>query len=365
MEGTGGIRMFLVAGTDSYLVEERVAELLREIDPSLPANQFALEKVDGAASNADDALEALRRTSEALAQTGFFAENKTVWLRGLSFSGKDRTSASEEVREAVEKFRERLRSDGVPEGTALVVSSASMAKNSALYNTFKALEKAGKAKIFDVGGGDANSAKRVVDRMLKADGRKMSAGVLSAFVARVGNDAARLRSECEKLFAYTGGREPTAGDVAEICTLEPGGVAWEIQSAFGKRDLPGTLEVLRKLLSDRKASEIFLIRLLLGRVADIDVAVCAREKGLLAPDGRSWRADLPPEDAAAVRDLGQADPLSRPPFQKVPVLEESAGWTPRQVRQARTALVKGHEKLVSAGVPPAAVLEIAVCEALS
>ena len=207
MADDSGTRMFLVAGTDSYLVEERVAELLREIDPTLPGNEFALEKVDGAASTVDDALEALRRVSEALAQTSFFAENKTVWLRGLSFSAqKDRTSGSEEVRAALERFRDRLKSDGVPDGTVLVVSSSTIAKNSVLYNGFKTLEKAGRARIFDVGGGDANSAKRTVDKLLKADGRKMSAQVLSAFVSRVGNDAARLRSELEKLFAYTGGK---------------------------------------------------------------------------------------------------------------------------------------------------------------
>ena len=78
---TGGgadVRMFLVVGADSYLVEERVSELLREIDPSLGTNDFSLEKIDGAASNADEAVGALRRVSEALAQTSFFAESKTV-----------------------------------------------------------------------------------------------------------------------------------------------------------------------------------------------------------------------------------------------------------------------------------------------
>ena len=366
---TGGgadVRMFLVVGADSYLVEERVSELLREIDPSLGTNDFSLEKIDGAASNADEAVDALRRVSEALAQTSFFAESKTVWLRAVSFSGKNaRTSDAADVRDAVEGFRDRLAESGVPDGTTLVVSGDGIAKNSLLFNGFKKLEKAGRAKIVDVGGGDAGSAKKIVDRMLSATGRKMSAAVLSAFVSRVGNDAARLRSECEKLFAYTGGKEPTAEDVAEICTLEPNGVAWELQSAFGRRDLQRTLFELHKLFSMPKPSEIYFARLLLARLADIEIAVAAREKGLLAADGRGWRADLSGPDADAVRDLGSADPLSKPPFQRVPVLEQAQGWNSAQVRKARLALMRGHENLVSSSAPPSTVLELAICEALS
>lgn len=362
----GGVRMFLVVGSDSYLVEERVSELLSEIDPSLRTNEFALEKIDGAASNAEEALVALERVSAALAQTSFFAENKTVWLRAVSFAGKNaRTTEAEDVKRAVDVFRDRLVSAGVPDGTTLVVSGDGIAKNSLLYNGFKKLEKAGTGKILDAGGGDATSAKRVVDRILAATGRKMSSAVLSAFVSRVGNDAARLRSECEKLFAYTAGKEPTADDVSEICTLEPNGVAWEIQSAFGSRDLPRTLAVLHKLLSMPKASEIYLARLLLARLADIDVAVAAREKGLLAPDGRGWKSGLSGADAEAVRDLGAADPLSKPPFQKLPVLENAARWTVPAVRKARLALMRGHEYLVSSSAPPSTVLELAICEALS
>lgn len=365
-EGVAGIGMFLVVGSDSYLVEERVSELLHEIDPSLGTNDFGLEKVDGAASNAEEALEALRRVGESLAQTSFFAESKTVWLRAVSFAGKNaRTSEAGEVREAVERFRERLASDGVPEGTRLVVSGDGIAKNSLLYNGFKKLEKAGRAKIIDVGGGDAGSAKKIVDRMLSDTGRKMSSSVLSAFVSRVGNDAARLRSECEKLFAYTGGKEPTAEDVAEICILEPNGVAWELQSAFGRRDLQRTLFELHKLFSMPKPSEIYFARLLLSRLADIEIAVAAREKGLLAADGRGWRADLSGPDADAVRDLGSADPLSRPPFQRVPVLEQAQGWNTAQVRKARLALMRGHENIVTTSATPSTVLELAICEALS
>ena len=361
----GSVRAFLVVGTDSYLVEERVSELLREVDPSLPGNDFGLEKIDGSVSSVDGALSALESVRASAAQTGLFASNKTVWLRGVSFcAANDRTSSSESVREAVDSFRDWLVGGGIPEGTSLIVSGTTIAKNGKLFNGFKALEKAGGAKIFDVGGGDSRSAKRVVDKLLAERSLKMPAPVLSAFVARVGTDTARLKSEFEKLFAYTGGKEPTQEDVAEICTLEPGGVAWEIQSAFGSRSLPRTLTVLHKLLLLPKASEILLVRLMLSRLAEIEIAVGAREKGLLSPDGRSWRRDLGGEDAEAVAALGAADIFSKPPFQRQPVLSDAAGWTSDSVRRARLALMRGHEAMVTTQTPAATILETAVCEAL-
>ena len=95
------------------------------------------------------------------------------------------------------------------------------------------------------------------------------------------------------------------------------------------------------------------------------VVRAAREKGLLAPDGRGWKSGLSGADAEAVRDLGAADPLSKPPFQKLPVLENAARWTVPAVRKARLALMRGHEHLVSSSAPPSTVLELAICEALS
>ncbi|MBQ7667051.1 MAG: hypothetical protein IJS46_03550 [Kiritimatiellae bacterium] len=366
MEGVEpAIRAYLVVGTDSYLVEECVHDLLHGVDPDAGANEFGLEKIDGMASNVDAAVAALEQTRGAVSQTGLFAESKTVWLRGVSFcAANDRTSSSESVRAAVESFRDWLSGDGVPEGTTLVVSGTGIAKNSKLFNGFKALEKAKKGKIFDVGGGDSTSAKKLVDRILAENKWKMSPPVLSAFVSRVGTDSARLRSECLKLFAYTAGAEPTQADVAEICALEPSGVAWEIQSAFGSRSLPRTLAVLHKLLSLPKASEIQLVRLMLTRLAEIEIAVCARENRLCGPDGRTWRNDLAGQDAAAVAALGPLDVFAKPSFQKNPVVADAAGWSSDQVRRARLALMRGHENLVSASVAASTVLEMAVCEAL-
>ena len=123
--------------------------------------------------------------------------------------------------------------------------------------------------------------------------------------------------------------------------------------------------MLRKLLSDKGTSEIFLIRLLLTRLAEIGIAVDARVGGRLSPDGREWRADLPEEDAAAVRDLGALDLFAKPGFQKAPVLAAASAWTPAMVRRARLALVRGHERLVSSSSPASTVLEIALCDALS
>ena len=91
----------------------------------------------------------------------------------------------------------------------------------------------------------------------------------------------------------------------------------------------------------------------------------ARERGLLSPDGRSWSPALGPADRDAVAALGKADVMSRPSFQKIPIIEQAARWTGAQTRKARIALMHGHERLVTGTVDAQAVLETAVCAALS
>ena len=265
----------------------------------------------------------------------------------------------------LDDFRAELRANGTPPGVSLLVTSANIAKNSGLYKSLQAMEKEGRAAIFDVGGGGADSARRLVERRLAENGWTMSAAVRAAFVARVGSDGGTVVSELEKLFAYTGGAEPTAEDVAEICSVSTEGEIWEISDVFGRRDVTGTIAVVRRLLSNKGSSEMALLRMLEIRIADLALAVDARERGLLAPSGDRWSPALGEADRAAVADLGKADVFARPSFQRGPLLDQARRWTGAQVRRARLALMRAHERMVTQSVDPRALLELAVSEALA
>jgi hypothetical protein len=103
-----------------------------------------------------------------------------------------------------------------------------------------------------------------------------------------------------------------------------------------------------------------------NRLVDLALLADARERGLLAPDGRSWSPALGPADRAAVEALGRADVFARPPFVRGSVVEQARLWTGAQARAARLALMHAHERLVGSGsADDRALLETAVCTALA
>ena len=358
--------LVLVVGSDPFLVDEAAGEALDELSPGWREDEFKVTRVSGAVDRVDDALAALRQVREAILQPGFFAAETVVWLRGVSFSGTDRTSRSDDVRAALDDWRTELRENGLPAGVSLVVSGTGIAKNSVLFNGFSAMAKEGRARVVDAAGGTAGAVQKRAAAALEKNGWTMSAPVLAAFVRRVGTDVGTAMRELEKLFAYTGGAEPTAADVAEICTVSTDGEIWEIQDVFGRRDLAGTLATVAKLLSNKGVKEIALLIMLETRLLDLALLADARERGLLAPDGRSWSPALGPADRAAVEALGKADVLARPSFLRGSIVEQSRLWSGAQVRAARVALMHAHERLVGSGsAEDRAILETAICIALA
>lgn len=358
--------LVLVAGTDPFLVDEAAGEALDALAPGWREDDFKVTRVSGSVDRVDDALAALRQVREAILQPGFFAAETVVWLRGVSFSGTDRTSKSEDVRGALDDWRNELRRDGLPAGVSLVVSGTGIAKNSILFNGFAAMAKEGRARVVDAAGGTATAVQKRAAAALEKNGWTMSAPVLAAFVRRVGTDVGTAMRELEKLFAYTGGAEPTAADVAEICTVCTDGEIWEIQDVFGRRDLAGTLATVAKLLSNKGVKEIALLIMLETRLLDLALLADARERGLLAPDGRTWSPALGPADRAAVEALGKADVLARPSFLRGSIVEQSRLWSGAQVRAARVALMHAHERLVGSGsAEDRAILETAICTSLA
>ena len=353
---------YLVLGPDAYLVEQEADEIVRSVLPDYRKGDFGLEIVNGLVDRVDDAVAALAATRQAFLQTSFFAEDKVVWLRNVSFCGTDRTSKSETVRDAVESFRAELREKGLPEGVTLLVTGTTIAKNSALANTFKAMAKDGAARVVECAGGSAEAALKIVQKTLAAQGRTMGADAMRALVDRAGTDGLTLMSECEKLFAYTAGKEPTVEDVLAICTFHGSDVPWDFADAFGSRDLPAARAALRNLLS-QKVDEVFLLIVLENRLNEISLVVDARERGLLA--GSSWSPALDGEDRAAVADLGKYDVLARPGFMKARVLAQAAKWTRAQTVRARLAVMRAHETAVTVSLNPAPRRELARVEALA
>lgn len=355
----------LLLGSDSFIMDEEARRIVQEILPNHEKGGFDLDVVDGSVDTVDEAIEVIGKTRSAMQQTGFFAEDKVVWLRDVTFCAqKNRVSSSETIKRAVDEFRTELDENGVPGGVTLLISGSQIFKNSLLVNGIKRLEKAGKAEIIDVAGGPA-AVKKLIKRMLDANGWKMDATAVEAFVARVGADGAATVSEIKKLFAYTGGKPATAEDVDAICTLNlSGGEPWRLLDLYTSRDLNGTIGELRRLFA-LKQSEFGLITLLESRAADVFLIADSAARGLLTPDCVSWSGSLSSEQIDAVHALGKLDPFARPPMQRGRLLAYARKWTRAQALHARTALLTCHEQLTSVGADKTTLLELAVTDALS
>lgn len=364
----------LVFGADAFLVEEEAEALLDRVAPDWRGNEFKVQKVPALADRVDDAIAALRAARAAAEQPGFFATDPVVWLRDLSFSqapqSKDRTSDSPAVKAALDEFIDWLENPGPPPGTTLLVTSASIGKATRLFKAIDHLAKANppRAAVVSCAGGTTDAAKKLLARKLRENGWTMSPETSAAFLDRVGTSGSAVVQELEKLFAYTGGKEPTPADIGEICTLAQGGVVWELQHAFGRRDLAGCRRLVENLLSGKRESDVVgMVIMLEQRLCELELAVGAREKNLLEADGRSWSRSLGPEDLSAVAALGKSDVFSKPSFQKIPVLEQAKRWNSQQIRRARMSLMETHERLTSASsaaVSPRVIFDLGLVKAL-
>ncbi len=362
----------LAFGQDRFLVEQAADSILEEYAPDIRENPYSVTKISGLVDRVDDALAVLSSVRAALQQPDFFSPRTVVWLRDLSFSqapqSKDKASSNDNVKDALSDFADFLESQGLPDGCSLLITSCSIGKATRLYKALDRLSKAKgapRARIVDCKGGDSNSVKKLVSRVLTENAWKMDAGTIDEFINRVGMDSATIVNELNKLFTYTGGKEPTIEDIVEICTPAQGAVIWELLNAFGKRDLNGCLKVVDALLTGKKNNEVVGMAIQTeNRLFEISLAVAAREDGLLAADGRGWAPNLPPDDAEAIADLDKYDVFAKPPFQRHPILEQARRWNGARCLKARIALMHANERLTSTGLDQRTIFESALAAAL-
>lgn len=355
-------RLILVIGSDDFLLSVKVTELLAELVPE-SERAFGLETIDAAVETIDSATEAINKTRAALVQQGFFSENKTVWMKDVAFFDSKRLGKSENFAKVIEEFCDWLQAPGIPEGFTLLVSSASIPKSGRFYKTVASLERKNQAKILTVSAPSPRDAALVVKEAVNQLGAVISNAVVEALVAHVGFSPRVLTMEIEKLYLFTGGAEPTIKDVETICTAHAGGEFWDLQDAFGQRDLAKTLNVLRNLY-EKRLDPVFLVAQLQSRLNEIYLIHDSVAAKNLTSRGQ-WANGLSAEQTAAVGRLGKFDIISNASWKLGMVMSQARSWTPVQIRRARKALLTSHERITSIGVDSKALLEMAIADSLS
>ena len=237
------MNLHVIIGEDDYLVSETAKKIV--------GDGVGLEVIDSMNStNADLQLADLRAADASFSTPPFLDPKKVTWWKNVHFlPGGGKKGASEEVKEALEKFAAKLAASPLPENQHFILSGPHLLKTSVFAKTLAA---AAEVVVF-AAGKPWEEAKNAVVRAIDFAGEmglRFAPGVAEKFVSVVGTDTRSLMSELGKMRDYLGDGATTisAADVSEITSqgfgVEP--VVWDVTDAIGARNLSGALAAIRK-----------------------------------------------------------------------------------------------------------------------
>src|ERR1700747_3569892 len=105
-------RVFAVVGSDEGETRRRARELALQLAPK-EAGDFGVDWIDGAADNAEQAVQRIHHAIEAIQTLPFFCSEKLVWLKSVNFLADTSIGRSAGVLAALEEFKEFL-AKGLP-----------------------------------------------------------------------------------------------------------------------------------------------------------------------------------------------------------------------------------------------------------
>ncbi|MBI5686510.1 MAG: DNA polymerase III subunit delta [Verrucomicrobia bacterium] len=354
--------LYLVCGSEEYLVKENARRLVKSLAPKGGA-EFAVEIVDGTVTRADEAVKAIYRVLEAVNTMGFFSSEKLIWLKDANFFGTDKTSEAAIVKEAAGELAEVVKK-GLPTGVTLIVSAAEMDKRRAFY---LACNKLGEVAVFDAidPTKDRDWEGKVTD-FIAAHARALDKTVSRQAIAQLvelnGANLRQIETELEKIAAYVGDRgaiEPA--DVRAVGSASREAIAWDLNDAVGHRDLGKALRLLDRLLFQGE-EVIGLLFAIASRVRQMLILRELVDRKLLRPGGEYFnmkgQLDRLP---ASIRDEMPADrklnPLLQHPFPVFKTLQQAANFTRPQLIRAMEWLLETNQQLVTSSLPDRLTLE--------
>ncbi len=356
----------LIFGDDDYRVQESVQATLQEWVPD-DQRALGLESIDGALDSADAVCRALEQCREALLTPAFFGMPKTVWLRDITFLAKHPALASESV-----KLRLRHLADWVAAGDDasmhLLMTANGVDKRTAFY---LACKKSATILEFAVPQRSRQAdqyAQEQLSKLLAQAELQASAPVKQAIIERAGTDTRQLANEVEKLRAYLGaqGKIPIQL-VHDLLPASRQTIIWDFTDVIGRKDLPGALQILRRLLFQKETPvgllgmlERFVRELILYRHA-ID------RRWIRRADARgttvTW-ADLPPDVDTLFSETMDRDPRTANPYRMGILARTAASFPMQELIQWRHWIVQTYRRMFSGNIPPERQLELLLLQML-
>ncbi|MDE7327979.1 MAG: DNA polymerase III subunit delta, partial [Lachnospiraceae bacterium] len=166
----------------------------------------------------------------------FFAPRRLVvvensgWFRQAETKGEKTTFA-----DALKSF---------PDTTVVVFCEEEVDKRGRLYKTVKEC-----GHICEFTALDIKDLKLWVAGLLKAEGKKITDGTMNYFLMKVGTDMGNIRTEVEKLTAYTLGRDVISlEDVDAVCTEQVTGQIFKMMDQIAMQNSKNALALYHDLL---------------------------------------------------------------------------------------------------------------------
>ncbi len=360
--------IYLIYGNDEYLVSTKAREITKKLVP--PENKMlGLDVVDGSAATVDEAVGVINRCLSALQSMGLFSEEKVVWLKDVNFLYDNRTGMSATVKEQIDRLTALIKAGLSPELT-LVISADKVDKRKAFFKACKASGELHEFMVPEKAYQADKFADRSLDQITADVGIQLVGDARSLFIAKVGYDTRNMVNEVEKLATYMGksGRASVA-DVQAIVSSSRDAIAWDLADAFGKRDLPEALRVLRQLVF-QKENIIGIVIGLENRIRELILYREAFDRGWIIKKSSYGRDSFAWGDVGAEADefFGEKltkDPRKTHPFRANLLAQQARRFSRKRLRYCLSEITKAHAELVSSRVPQEMTLEFLLIRMLA
>lgn len=214
-------RVYLLYGEEGFLKKSYKVRLKEAI---LDGDTMNFHSFEGKGLNIPEII--------GLADTmPFFAEKRLLLIENSGF-----------FKSSTEELAEYLPS--LPDTTCMIFVESEVDKRGRMY---KAVKKYGYA---------AEMAKQTIPQLAKwaggllaREGKKITGQNMELLLSKTGDDMENIRSELDKLTAYTMGREAvTARDIETICTAQVTNKIFDMVSAISSRKTKRAMELYEDLL---------------------------------------------------------------------------------------------------------------------
>ena len=250
--------VYLITGNDTSSIGERARILIQELTGG-ENNAFNLEIYKE--NDERTFIQVIEEALISLSTPSFLGNKKTIWLENLSFpASNEKSSSTENPLEGRiwTKLVDFITQD-FPNDINLVISGPEVSSESQLYAS---CSKVGRVITCTKPELNSRSWREGIRRAILNKARsleiKLTNEIIEYLTEVIGVDTDRLTNEIEKIYCYSG-KNPTIGQVQELCTGNREAVFYALSSAIGTRDINTALKTVAQLLGHGKEPENLVI----------------------------------------------------------------------------------------------------------